>query len=74
MGVPKTREKKSQPLGMTKKERATVLQRVVAGPRRFSSPSVGRGPMTTQDDGLVGVLKSILVGCTTKVTGSQDDK
>ena len=37
------------PAGMTK-EGATVLQRVVAGPRRFSSPSVGRGPMTTRDD------------------------
>jgi hypothetical protein len=34
--------------------------------------------MTTQDDGLVGVLKNILVGCTKnreikKVTGSRDD-
>jgi hypothetical protein len=44
------------------KERATVLQRVVAGPRRFSSPSVGRGPITTQDDGFVVEVENIWLG------------
>src|SRR5438270_503993 len=47
------------------KERATVEWRVVhgrpgqvAGARSFSSPTVGRRPMTTQDDGFVEGLKT----------------
>ena len=49
-------------LGMTK-ERATVPRRVVAGPRRFSSPWVGHRPMATP----VGMTKGRVAFTSTTV-------